>query len=152
LLVVVHTESTECNSVLIEGETKNFRVLLADDHDCILAKIREVLFPCFEVVGAVGNGESLVKACNSLDPDVLVLDISMPVLNGLQAVEQLKHDGCRAKIVFLTIFEEQSYVDACFSAGADAYVFKSRIFTDLIESINEVLAGRKYLSDHPIRS
>jgi DNA-binding NarL/FixJ family response regulator len=121
-------------------------VLLADDHAAIIKEAMEILTPHFDVVGAVSDGELLVKAATTLDPDIIVVDIAMPVMNGLEAVAELKRRGCRAQIVFLSVFENQSYVDACFSAGADAYVFKMRLALDLIQALNEVRGGRKFES------
>lgn len=101
----------------------------------------------FEVVGAVTDGDLLVKAADSLNPDVIVVDVAMPVMNGLQATEHLKDNGCRAKIVFVTVFAEHAWVDACFAAGANGYVSKVRVAADLVKAINEVLAGRNFSSN-----
>jgi len=122
------------------------RVLLADDHEAILAKIRAVLGDEFDIVGAVTNGREAVEEVRRLDPDVLVIDISMPVLNGLEATSQLQSCKARAKIVFLTVHEDQDYVDAAFGAGASAYVTKSHVTTDLIPAIREALNGGTYVS------
>jgi len=122
------------------------RVLLADDHAAVLKSVTEVLAPHFDVVGAVRDGAALVEAATSLDPDVLVVDISMPVLNGIQAVAQFKHDGSRAKVVFLTVNEDAEFVQACFAAGATGYVVKPRLGGDLVFAINEVLAERSFVS------
>ena len=122
------------------------RVLLADDHEAVVKRVREVLAPHFDVIGAVGDGASLIKAAASLDPDVLVVDISMPVLNGIRAVARLKREGLRAKVVFLTINEDASFVDACFTIGGTGYVVKARLLSDLVFAIREVLAERSFVS------
>jgi DNA-binding NarL/FixJ family response regulator len=101
----------------------------------------------FNVVGAVNNGRDAVAEAQRLDPDVLVIDISMPILNGLQTVSQLRSTDHRSKVVFLTVHEDQDYVDAAFSAGASGYVTKARVDTDLIPAIREVLEGRTYISE-----
>jgi len=122
------------------------RVLLADDHETVLARVREILGEDFNVVGSVNNGRDAVAEVQRLDPDVLVIDISMPVLNGLQTVSQLRSTDHRSKVVFLTVHEDQDYVDAALSAGASGYVTKARVETDLIPAIREVLEGRTYIS------
>ena len=124
----------------------NIRVLLADDHEPILTKVRSLLSKDFDVVGAVSNGRDAVKEVHRLDPDVLVIDISMPILNGLLAVSQLQSRKCRAKVVFLTIHEDRDLVAAAFSVGASGYVTKSHLITDLIRAIREALEGRTYIS------
>ena len=122
------------------------RVLLADDHEAILARVRMVLSEEFEIVGSVMNGNDAVTEVQRLDPDVLVIDISMPGLNGLQAASQLQSRHTRTKVVFLTVHEDRDFVDAAFSAGASAYVTKSQVTTDLIPAIHEALHGGRYVS------
>ncbi len=122
------------------------RVLLADDHDAVLTNVTEALAPHYDVIGAVRDGASLVEAATSLNPDVLVVDISMPILNGIQAVARIKHGGSRAKVVFLTVHEGDDFVQACFAVGATGYVVKPRLVSDLVFAINEVLAERSFVS------
>jgi DNA-binding NarL/FixJ family response regulator len=121
------------------------RVLLADDHEAILNGARSVLDGEFEIVGAVKNGRDAVLEVQRLDPDVLVIDISMPVLNGLQAVSLLG-PNLRTKVVFLTLHADQAFVAAAFSAGASAYVLKHDLVTDLPLAIREALQGRRFTS------
>ena len=121
------------------------RVLLADDHEPVLRRISALLHE-FDVVGTVRNGRDAVAEVQRLDPDVLVIDISMPILNGLQTACQLQSLHCRAKVVFLTIHEDKDFVAAAFSAGAAAYVVKSRMSSDLVPAIRKVLEGHRYLS------
>ena len=104
-----------------------------------------VLREC-DVVAAVEDGKQAVAAVLALDPDVLVMDISMPVLDGLQAARDLQKAKCRAKIVFLTIHEDHDYVDAAFSAGAVGYVTKARLSTDLVPAILEAMQGHTFVS------
>jgi|SRR6516162_10459653 DNA-binding NarL/FixJ family response regulator len=122
------------------------RVLLADDHVTILTRVRSVLGEEFDIVGTVSNGRDALKEVQRLDPDVLVIDISMPVLDGLQAAAQLRSCHPRTKIVFLTVHEDQDFVDAAFSAGASGYVVKSQVASDLVPAIREALDGRTYVS------
>jgi DNA-binding NarL/FixJ family response regulator len=122
------------------------RVLLADDHEMLLERVRFILSKDFEVVGTVGNGREAVAEVRRLNPDVLVIDISMPILDGLQAASQLHSGSCRTKIVFLTVHEDQDYVDAAFAAGASGYVTKSHVTSDLVPAIREALIGNTYVS------
>lgn len=122
------------------------RVLIADDHEKMLAEVRAVLSKDFEVVGTASNGREAIAEVKRLHPDVLVIDISMPVLDGLQAASQLRAKACGTKIIFLTVHEDQDYVDAAFAAGASGYVTKSHLTTDLVSAIREAISGRKYVS------
>jgi len=122
------------------------RVLLADDHETILARVRLTLGEEFHVVGAVANGRDAVEEVRRLDPDVLVIDISMPLLDGLQAVSRLRSINHRTKVVFLTVHEDQEFVAAAFSAGASGYVTKADVTTDLVPAIHEALEGRSFIS------
>jgi DNA-binding NarL/FixJ family response regulator len=122
------------------------RVLLADDHETILARVRSILGEDFDVVGAVSNGRDAVLEVQRLDPDVLVIDISMPVLDGLQAVSKLRARKCRTKFIFLTVHEDSDFIAAAFSAGASGYVTKSHVTTDLVPAIHEALEGRTFVS------
>lgn len=125
---------------------RKIRVLLADDHEAVLDQVRALLGEDFDIVGAVNNGRDAVAEAQRLEPDVLVIDISMPVLNGLQAAHQLRTKNRRAKIVFLTVHEDQDFVAAALSAGASAYVAKSEVTSDLVPAIREVLEGGTYVS------
>ena len=122
------------------------RVLLADDHAGVLAELRLQLGEVFEIVGAVEDGKQAVDAALRLDPDVLVLDISMPVMNGFQAAAHLREVKCRTKIVILTTYEDDEYISAAFSSGANAYVTKRHLATDLVTAIREVLQGNTFVS------
>jgi two-component system, NarL family, invasion response regulator UvrY len=121
-------------------------VLLADDNAAILSYLREELCKEFSIAGAVENGAEAVRAVLIYDPDVLVLDISMPVLNGLQVAARLHETHSRTKILFLTVDEDPEYVSAGFAAGASGYVTKRRLTSDLVHAIREVAAGRTFLS------
>jgi DNA-binding NarL/FixJ family response regulator len=122
------------------------RVVLADDYQPMIATVRRTLGEQFEVVSAVGDGKQAVNAVLTLNPDVLVTDISMPILNGLQAAQQLQTAGCRTKVIFLTIYESRDFHHAAFSAGASGYVNKVRLSTDLIPAIHEAMLGRIFIS------
>ena len=125
---------------------RKIRVLLADDHETVLEQVRAILRKDFDIVGTVNNGQDAVAETQRLEPDVLVIDISMPVLNGLQAARQLRTNSHRAKIVFLTVHEDQDFVSAALSAGASAYVVKSEVTSELVPAIREALRGGTYVS------
>jgi DNA-binding NarL/FixJ family response regulator len=123
------------------------RVVLADDHPEVIAKIRGILGREFEIVLVAENGDQAVSAVLELDPDVIVTDISMPFLNGLQAARRIQKVNSRVKIVFLTIHEDQDFVAAALSAGATGYVTKRRLSTDLVFAIRQALKGRSFVSN-----
>jgi len=112
----------------------------------MIAKVRETLGGEFEIIGTAENGDRAIDSVLMLDADVLVIDICMPGLNGLQAAKRLQEANCRSKIVFLTIHEDPDFVAAAFVSGASAYVIKSRINTDLVPAIREALLGKTFVS------
>ena len=120
------------------------RILLADDHKEIRDRVVGVLQKDFDVLDAVADGQSLLDAVSNLHPDLCLLDISLPVVNGLEAAHQLKKNGSCVKIVFLTVHEDRDFVRAAFDAGAAGYVLKRRIGSDLTIAIREALAGRTF--------
>lgn len=122
------------------------RLLLADDHAAMLAQVVKRLTGTFEIVGSVTNGLDLLQAAARLNPEVVVLDITMPGMDGIEVARQLKRAGCRAKLVFLTVHNDPDYVHAAFQAGGTAYVVKSRLASDLVTAIRETLAGRSFVS------
>ena len=117
-------------------------VLLADDHAMVTEGLVNILKSDFDLVGTVSDGRELVAAAEELGPDVIVADISMPSLNGLEAVRQLKENDNRAKVVFLTMHADADLATEAFRAGASGYVLKHSAAEELIESIHEVLEGR----------
>jgi DNA-binding NarL/FixJ family response regulator len=128
--------------VLVERDCqmRKLRVLLADDHPSVLRMVENTLEPMFEVVGKVADGKSLLEAAGKLDPDLIVTDISMPILNGIEAIKNLKESGSRAKVVFLTVHADLEFEKACFEAGASGYVLKPQMDTDLLSAIRAALA------------
>ena len=121
-------------------------VLLADDHDDFLATVVRHLEPHFDVVGTVRNGQALVDEAVRLAPDMVVLDITMPVVNGIDAARKLKATGSRARIVFLTVHADPDYVQAALGAGALGYVLKSELASDLLPCLEDALGGRSFVS------
>lgn len=126
-----------------------FRILLADDHAHVLQKVSQLLEPAYDIVGKVADGQSLVDAAAELKPDVLVVDITMPIMTGIEAANLLKADGCESKIVFLTVHADPDYVRACLATGAFGFVVKARMTTDLPHAVKEALAGRIFISPTP---
>lgn len=128
------------------------RVFLADDVQDIHVRVKELLREDFDIVGSAQNGQEAVQAVTVLNPDLLVLDISMPGLNGIQVASRLRESGCRSKVVFLTMHEDRDYVEAAFSVGALGYVVKSRIASDLIPALQGALRGQKFTSPQRVRN
>ena len=122
------------------------RLLLADDHTMFSQGLQSLLEDDFDLVGAVADGEALVEAARRLNPDVIVVDISMPVMNGLDAVRQLKKDGATAKIIFLTMHADDRLLAEAFRCGGSGYVLKQSAGEELITGIGKVLAGQKYVT------
>jgi DNA-binding NarL/FixJ family response regulator len=123
------------------------RVVLADDHREVIAKVRGVLGDEFDVLEAAENGHQAVTAVLALNPDIFVTDISMPILNGLQAARSIQKTNSRVKIIFLTIHEDRDFIAAAFSAGATGYVTKRRLSTDLVFAIQEAMRGHTFVSN-----
>lgn len=121
-------------------------VLLADDSRAMLTDLREELSKEFSIAGMVDNGEEAIRDVYRLDPDILVLDISMPGLSGIQVASLLRDAGARTKVLFLSIHEQSEYISAAFSAGGCGYVTKRHLATDLARAIHEVFAGQTFLS------
>jgi DNA-binding NarL/FixJ family response regulator len=121
-------------------------VLLADDHEEFLAVARRLLEPEFAVVATVRDGLAAVEATARLTPDVLVLDLSMPLMDGIEAARSLRASGSRVKIVFLTIHGDPDYARVALAIGASGYVVKCRLASDLLPALREALAGRAFVS------
>jgi DNA-binding NarL/FixJ family response regulator len=120
------------------------RVLLADDHPALLKGANALLKPQFEVVGSVKDGDTLVSEALRLRPDVIVADITLPVLSGIDVVYELREAALAPKIVYLTIHSEQPFIEACMVEGALGYVLKPHMKSHLIPAIQAALAGRPY--------
>jgi DNA-binding NarL/FixJ family response regulator len=125
---------------------KRIRILLADDHKIVLDGLRSLLEPEFELAGTVGDGRALVSAVQDLHPDVIVVDISMPMLNGIEAVRQIKKLDKQVKVVFLTMHPDVTYAIRAFEAGAAGYVLKHSASSELLTAIHEAIKGRTYVT------
>jgi DNA-binding NarL/FixJ family response regulator len=122
------------------------RVLLADDYREMLDRVTQLLREEFDIVGSAHDGGQALEAAARLNPHLLILAISMPVLNGIQVAARLRDSGCKAKVIFLTVHEDRDYIDAAFAVGALGYVLKSRVATDLLPAIYAVLQGHRFTS------
>lgn len=130
------------------------RVLVADDHQRVLDRVVELLSSEFSVVGTVTNGAALVDATAALLPDVLVVDISMPGMSGIEAAREIRRRGSSVPIVCLTCLACSEALDDAFAAGAIAYVAKTSMVADLVPAIRAALEGHRFVSasDRPERS
>jgi DNA-binding NarL/FixJ family response regulator len=122
------------------------RVLLADDHQMLLDALKGILEPRYEVVGMVSDGRELLKAGAKLQPDIIVLDIAMPQLNGLDAARHLKPSMPKVKFVFMTMNEDPDLVGEAFRAGASAFLLKQAAAFELMEAVEKVLKGGTYVT------
>jgi DNA-binding NarL/FixJ family response regulator len=122
------------------------RVLLADDHALLLGAFEKLLAAECDIVGQVSDGRALVAAAEQLKPDVVVLDISMPLLNGLEAGRQVKQAVRDVKLVFLTMNEDSDLAAEAFRIGASAYLLKRSAASELLTAIREVMQGRSYVT------
>jgi len=125
---------------------KKPRVLLADDHKIVLEGLRGILEAEFELVGTVEDGRALVAAAQKFNPDVIVADVSMPLLNGIEAAQQIKKANSKAKFIFLTMHPDVSYAARALEAGASGYVLKHSAPSELVQAIREALRGRVYVT------
>src|SRR3954451_13182187 len=125
---------------------KRPRVLLADDHRLIREAFAHLLEPSCEVVGAVGDGRALLEAAQELRPDIVVLDIAMPLLNGLDAARQFKSLMPEVKLIFLTVSEDPDVAAEAFRAGASGYLLKTSAASELFQAIQEVSRGHSYVT------
>ena len=133
---------------MVSGEEHNLAkpsVLLADDDAAFLAGVRKLLEPEFRIVDCVGDGQALIAAAHALVPDIILTDISMPYLSGIQAVRRLKATQPRARVIFLTVHEELAFAVQAERCGALAYVLKRRAASDLIPAIRAVIDGSSFI-------
>jgi DNA-binding NarL/FixJ family response regulator len=122
------------------------RVLLADDHQIVAEGLRSLLEPEFELVGIVADGRAALAAVETLRPDVVVLDITMPSLNGIEAARQLEAAGSTVKVIFLTMHRDAAYAARALDAGAVGFVLKHAAAAELVTAIRHALQGRIYVT------
>jgi DNA-binding NarL/FixJ family response regulator len=122
------------------------RVLLGDDHTLVLEGFRRILETEFDVVGTAEDGKTLVREAARLNPDVILVDISLPVLNGIEAARRIKQRQPAAKIVFLTMHSDLTYLRDALRLGASGYVLKTSAGKELVNAVRAVLAGKNYVT------
>src|SRR5262245_40001847 len=122
------------------------RILVADDHTVLVNSVVRLLSKHYDIVATVNDGRAVLEAVGSIEPDVLVLDISMPVITGIECARTLQKNGSKVKIVFLTVHNDPEFVRVAREVGALGYVLKAQMRTDLPEAINKALAGEFFTS------
>jgi len=122
------------------------RILLADDHRIVIEGLKKLLEPDYDVVGTVEDGRALIAAVAELQPDVVVADVSMPHLNGIEAVRQIKEKSPQIKVVMLTMHHDVQYAVRAFEAGASGFVLKASASNELITAIGEAMRGKTYVT------
>ncbi|MDR4473798.1 MAG: response regulator transcription factor [Nitrospira sp.] len=122
------------------------RLVIADDHSIVLEAYRQLLEPEYEVVGSAVNGEELLRMAPALSPDIILLDISMPTVNGLDVSRQLRATLPRTKLIFVTMMSEPFYITQAFDLGAVGYVLKQSASTELLTALTAALKNRRYIS------
>jgi DNA-binding NarL/FixJ family response regulator len=125
---------------------KKPRLVLADDHTILVEGLKALLALEFDVVATAGDGRAVLEAAKEYQPDIILLDISMPGLNGIEAARRLKESNPEAKLIILTMHGDLSFVRAAFEAGASGYVLKQSAATELVTALREVDTGRRYIS------
>src|ERR1700744_1473762 len=121
-------------------------IVVADDHPPLVEAVIAILKPRYDVVGIATDGAMLVSETLRLCPDVIVSDITLPIVNGIEAIHRLRGSNAQTKVVFLTIHAEEGFLKACIAEGALGYVLKSRMRTQLIPAIEAALEGKSYIS------
>lgn len=122
------------------------RVLIADDHRMVAEGLRSLLEPDYDLVEIVDDGQKMIDATKRISPDVIIADISMPRLNGLEAVERLRAMGCSAKIIFLTMHKDLTYAARALQAGADGFLLKHSASAELLTALRAVLSNKTYVT------
>jgi DNA-binding NarL/FixJ family response regulator len=124
------------------------RVLIADDHNLVAELCKKLLEPEYEVIGIVGDGRALVQAAAQLKPDVILIDVAMPILNGLDAGQQIKETLPAVKLIYLTMNPDAEVTAEAFRRGAAGYLLKTCAASEMVTCVREVLRGKTYMSSH----
>lgn len=125
---------------------KRLRILLADDHSMVSAGFQKLLEPEYEVIGTVEDGRAVIKAAAELHPDMAILDVSMPLLNGLDAGRRLKAMMPQLKLIYLTMNSDPDYAKEALGFGASAYLLKNSLPSELLQAVREVVKGKCYIT------
>lgn len=128
------------------GPVNKIRIVVADDNDDLLNLVMEVLEPEFEIVAAVQDGRDLLQAVKNFKPDVVIADISMPEMSGIEATMKIVEEGFESKIILLSMHKDPSILEEGISAGAKGYVYKLAIDHELVPAVYEVIQERFYIS------
>ena len=145
-LVILTNEDITEEKVILQKHTRRARVLIADDHRLIMEELVGLLGEQVDVVGTVSDGKSLVEAAVRLQPDVVVTDISMPGMNGIESLRSLKASRVATKVIFLTMYADSELADEALRGGASGFVLKQSAGDELMTAIDEAMQGRVYLS------
>jgi DNA-binding NarL/FixJ family response regulator len=137
--------------VVLEKHTRRARILIADDHQLIMEELVCLLGEQVDIVGTVSDGRSLVDAAVRLQPDVVITDISMPGMNGIESLRTLKASGVVTKVIFLTMYTDSEVASEALRGGAAGFVLKQSAGEELMTAIDEVLQGRVYVSPEVAR-
>ncbi len=129
-----------------EDSTKRIRVVLADDHTLVAEGLARLIETEFELVGKATDGRTAVQQVRALHPDVVLLDISMPLLNGIEAARQILSESPHTRLIFLTMHTDLAYVAEALHAGASGYLLKKSAVSELSDAIRAVMAGKKYVT------
>jgi len=122
------------------------RILLGDDHVLVVEGFRRILQAAFDVAGTAADGPTLVNEALRLKPDVILIDISLPLMNGIEAARQIKKEMPAARLIFLTMHSDLTYLRDALALGASGYLLKSAAGKELVNAVREVLAGRNYVT------
>jgi DNA-binding NarL/FixJ family response regulator len=140
---------TQHRSLNMSTDAKRVRMVLVDDHPGILRQTMQLLPERFEVVEALEDGSGLRATVDELDPDIIVLDITLPRVSGIDLARRLRAAGCKTRIVFLTVHADADYAREAFAVGALGYVIKPRLASDLLPALEAALAGERFVSPCP---
>jgi DNA-binding NarL/FixJ family response regulator len=143
---VESVRQTTSNQTRPQANGMKTKILLADDHPPLVEAALAILKPHYDIVGIAADGATLVSEAIRLRPEVIVSDITLPILNGIEAIHRLRFSNSPAKVVFLTVHSEEGFLKACIAEGALGYVLKSHMRTQLIPAIEAALEGKPYIS------
>jgi len=129
-----------------DEKVKRVRVVVADDNKNVRDTVVRMLQQEFEVIGTATNGSAALEMTMFLAPEIVIVDISMPVISGIEAANEIRRKGSKAKLVFLTVHEDPDFVRAALKAGASGYVVKSQMATDLVVAIRAAVEGNFFIS------
>jgi len=128
--------------------SQKYRIVLAEDHTILREGLRSLLSsnPNFEIVGEAEDGREAIRCVEKLKPDLILTDLSMPRMNGMEAIKEIKRESPETKVLVLTVHKAEEYILAAFRAGADGYLLKDSTHAELVMAVNKVLSGKHYIS------